>query len=450
MNKQNNKRIAGSLAIFVVGILSSLVFIKIWDGAVSAQEGPYEGLKTFTEVLSTIQRSYVDPVKSKDLIGGAIQGMVGTLDSHSSYMPPDVYKESQIDTKGEFGGLGLQVGAKNGKIVVIAPIEGTPADRAGILAGDIIIKVDDQVLEKELGLMDAVHRMRGSKGTKVVLTIEREGHKTPLVFEMVRETIVVQSVKSKILDEEIGYVRITQFQEQTAHDLATALAKLKTANVQSLILDLRNNPGGLLNSSVEVSEQFLDDGQLVVSVKARDGKKDEYIGHGGGFWNNVPMVVLVNKGSASASEIVSGAMQDWGRAVILGAQSFGKGSVQTILPLSDGSALRLTTAKYYTPKGISIHGQGITPDILVKLERQAKLPDEEDKETQKETQAQDTSQGKTPIKKEPEKAGGTSDESDIQLQKAIDLLKTYKIFKGVNSASSFQDSKAMAGKSLVP
>jgi carboxyl-terminal processing protease len=441
---KTNRRLGVALAIFVLGILSSALFFKVWDSAVSAQEGPYEGLKTFTEILSTIQRSYVEPVKSKDLIDRAINGMVGTLDPHSSYMPPDIYKESQIDTKGEFGGLGLQVGAKDGRVVVIAPIEGTPADRAGILAGDVILKVDDQVLEKELGLMDAVHRMRGPKGSKVVLTIEREHQKTPMIFEMVRETIIVQSVKSKILggttpaNGDIGYARITQFQEQTAHDLATALAKLKAASVQSLILDLRNNPGGLLNSSVEVSEQFLGDGQLVVSVKTRDGKKDDYIGHGGGFWKDVPMVVMVNKGSASASEIVSGALQDWGRAVILGTQSFGKGSVQTILPLSDGSALRLTTAKYYTPKGRSIHGQGITPDIVVKLEQPIKASEPE------EPKAEDKDKT-TAVKKETDSLGA-SDEKDIQLQKAIDLLRTYKIFKGVSSVSNPQVSPAIAGK----
>ncbi len=442
---KTNRQLGVALAIFVLGILSAPFFLKVWDGAVSAQEGPYEGLKTFTEILSTIQRSYVEPVKSKDLIDGAINGMVGTLDPHSSYMPPDVYKESQIDTKGEFGGLGLQVGAKDGKVVVIAPIEGTPADRAGILSGDVILKVDDQVLEKELGLMDAVHRMRGPKGSKVVLTIEREHQKTPMIFEMVRETIIVQSVKSKVLGGDIGYVRITQFQEQTAHDLATALAKLKVANVQSLILDLRNNPGGLLNSSVEVSEQFLGDGKLVVSVKSREGKKDDYVGHGGGFWKEVPMVVMVNKGSASASEIVSGALQDWGRAVVLGTQSFGKGSVQTILPLSDGSALRLTTAKYYTPKGRSIHGQGITPDIVVKLEQPIKASEPEEPKADAKTDDRDKT---TAVKKETDSAGA-SDEKDIQLQKAIDLLKTYKIFKGVSSVSNPQVSPAMAGKNTL-
>ncbi len=464
MDKKNSRRVGVVLSLIAVGILSSVLFIKIWGGAVSAQDDPYEGLKVFTEVLSAIQRSYVEPVKTKDLIEGAINGMVGTLDPHSSYMPPDIYKESQIDTKGEFGGLGLQVGAKDGKVVVIAPIEGTPADRAGILAGDIIIKVDDQVLEKEVGLIEAVHKMRGAKGTKVTLTIERENQKTPLTFEMIRETIVVQSVKSKVIDGEIGYARITQFQEQTAHDLAAALAKLKAANVHSLILDLRNNPGGLLTSSVEVSEQFLEDGKLVVSVKSRDGKKEDYVGHGGGFWKDVPMVVMVNKGSASASEIVSGALQDWGRAVILGTQSFGKGSVQTIMPLSDGSALRLTMAKYYTPKGRSIHGQGITPDIVVKLEQPVKASEPEDQKTgDKEKDKPATIKKdagkvgtpptgvKTPTGKEKEAHAdaGVSEEKDVQLQKAVDLLKSFKIFKGVGSASNAQALPPIAGKSVT-
>ena len=448
MNKKTGRRVGVVLSVIAGGIIATVLIFKIWGSLVSAQDDPYEGLKVFTEVLSAIQKSYAEPVKSKDLIGGAINGMVGALDSHSSYMSPDIYKESQIDTKGEFGGLGLQVGAKEGRVVVIAPIEGTPADRAGILAGDIILKVDDQALEKEVGLMEAVHRMRGAKGTKVVLTIERENHKTPLVFEMIRETIFVQSVKSKVYDGEIGYVRIAQFQEQTAHDLTAALSKLKAAKIHSLILDLRNNPGGLLNSSVEISEQFLKDGNLVVSVQSRDGKKDDYIGHGGGYWKDVPMVVLINKGSASASEIVSGALQDWGRAVIVGTQSFGKGSVQTILPLSDGSALRLTTAKYYTPKGRSIHGQGITPDIIVKLEQQAKSSESED---QKADDKDKTSAVKkeTDKKEEAHAAVSSLDEKDIQLQKAIDLLKSFKIFKGVSTASNPPISPAIAGKSPV-
>ncbi|MEK7702364.1 MAG: S41 family peptidase [Nitrospirota bacterium] len=434
---RNKSRVGVIFLVFVAGFIVSLLFVRIWGNSVSAQDDPYEGLKTFTEVLSSIQKNYVEPVKTKDLINGAINGLVTTLDPHSSFMPPDVYQESQIDTKGEFGGLGLQVGAKDGRVVVIAPIEGTPADRAGILAGDVITKVDDKLLKKDIGLMDAVHRMRGPKGTKVVLTIEREHEEKPLTFQLVRETIFVQSVKHKVLDKEIGYVRITQFQEQTARDLVNALEKLKESNVHSLILDLRNNPGGLLTSSVDVSKLFLDNGALIVSVKPREGKKDEYLGHGGGLWKDIPMVVLVNKGSASASEIVSGAFQDWGRAVVLGTQTFGKGSVQTILPLSDGSALRLTTAKYYTPKGRSIHGEGITPDIIVAIEPPVKASETANpSKTDKDSAAPKIEEKSKKEEDHPKEVGSESELNDIQLQKAIDLLKGYKIFKRVGDPLS--------------
>ncbi|MEK7286137.1 MAG: S41 family peptidase [Nitrospirota bacterium] len=433
---KSKTRIGLILFVFLAGFLASLLLMRVWGSPASADDDPYEGLKTFTEVMSVIQRSYVEPVKTKDLVNGAINGMVSTLDPHSSFMTPDIYQESQIDTKGEFGGLGLQVGAKEGRVVVIAPIEGTPADRAGILAGDIITKVDDKVLLKDVGLMDAVHQMRGPKGTKVVLTIERDREENPIIFQLVREIIFVQSVKLKVLDREIGYVRVAQFQEQTARDLVNALEKLKESNVHSLILDLRNNPGGLLTSSVDVSKLFLKEGVLIVSVKPRDGKKDEYLGHGGGGWKDIPMVVLVNKGSASASEIVAGSLQDWGRAVILGTQTFGKGSVQTILPLSDGSALRLTTAKYYTPKDRSIHGQGITPDIVVAIDPLVKSVGTEDqtKINDKEPVVQPKTEGKE--KKEdvsPKTLVEGQEVNDIQLQKAIDLLKGYRIFKGVGA-----------------
>jgi carboxyl-terminal processing protease len=421
--KMGKRRIA--FILVGVGLLASLFFVQIW-GVSAAKEESYEELKLFTEVLSTLQNKYVEPLKSKTLIEGAIRGMFSTLDPHSSYMTADVYKESQIDTKGEFGGLGLQVGAKEGRVVVIAPIEGTPADRAGILAGDVIVKVGDEVLDKEMNLLDAVHKMRGPKGTRVVLTIQRENQKAPLVFELVRETIHLQSVKSRLIEDGIGYVRLTQFQEQSGRDLADALAQLKKKNIHSLILDLRNNPGGLLTSSVEVSEQFLEEGQLVVFVKGRSGGKDDFIGHGSGLWAKIPLVILVNKGSASASEIVAGALQDWGRAIILGTQTFGKGSVQTILALSDGSALRLTTAKYYTPKGRSIQDEGVTPDIVVELKPPVKSVVAEGTTPEEHSDVPPTPEGN---KVKPEE----KEIPDAQVQKAIDLLKSWKIFNGVRS-----------------
>ena len=353
--------------MMVVAVLCGVLIGKGWERTGHATE-TYEELKTFSEVLNQVQRHYVDETKTKELVQGAIRGMLSTLDPHSAYMTPEMYKEMQVETKGEFGGVGIQIGVKENRLAVIAPIEGTPAQRAGIKAGDFIVKVNDETT-KDLTLMDAVQKMRGPKGTKVNLTIQRDGTPDPLLFTLMRDTITIESVKSKIIDN-LGYVRLTQFQEATGRDLAKAIKQFREQKVQGAILDLRNNPGGLLTAAVDVSEQFLPNGKLVVFTKNREGKKDEWLAKSKDQMDELPMIILVNEGSASASEIVAGALQDWGRAVIVGTTSFGKGSVQTILPLGDGSGLRLTTAKYYTPKGRSIQSTGITPDIVVKIPAQ--------------------------------------------------------------------------------
>lgn len=442
---EGTRRVLKTKAGWVVVFLGTLVlgvFIgKGWDRTVLATE-TYEELKTFTEVLSLVQKHYVEDVKSKDLVYGAIRGMLSTLDPHSAFMPPDVYKEVQVETKGEFGGVGIQIGMKDNRLTVIAPIDGTPAERAGVKAGDFIIKVNEEST-KDMTLMDAVQKMRGLKGTKVTLTIQREGAAEPLVFGLVREVIKIESVRSKMLDGNIGYVRLTQFQEQSSKDVANAVRKLREQKMQSLILDLRNNPGGLLNSAVEVSEQFVGLNRLIVYIKTREGKKDDYVSHTKEPPDDYPVIVLVNEGSASASEIVAGALQDWGRAVVVGVQTFGKGSVQTILPLGDGSGLRLTTAKYYTPKGRSIHGVGITPDILVKGKPSATPPIRE-KDLDK-TLREPGREGVSPHPEgqpesqpapKPESKDGKKDketkekaEDDPQLQKAVELLKSWVIFK---------------------
>lgn len=442
------------LVMIILGFFSMTIFVeRDLEGKVSAETDSYEDLKLFSEVLSSLQKNYVEPTKSKELIYGAVKGMLNTLDAHSAFMPPEVYKEMQVDTKGEFGGLGLQIGTKENKLVVIAPIEGTPADVAGIKPGDVILKVDDQVLTKDTSLMDAVNKMRGERGSKVVLTIQRDQVANPLVFELVRDIIRIQSVKSKVLEPGIGYIRLTQFQEQTARDLSKAISKLRESNIHSLILDLRNNPGGLLTSAVEVTEQFLDSGKLVVFIKGRDGKRDEYLSSNAGALKEIPLIVLVNEGSASASEIVSGALQDWGRAVVVGTQTFGKGSVQTILPLSDGSALRLTTAKYYTPKGRSIQNTGIDPDIVVKpnLPKEVKnapiLREKDlDRHLKNETRPDADKVEKIQKPQTPsEEAIGMSEppqdkDEDVQLQKAIDLLKSWRIFKDLPPKLTAQQS----------
>lgn len=458
MMEQNPRRrfwILGPMVI--VSLVLGVLLGKGWERTGHATE-TYEELKTFSEVLTQVQKSYVDETKVKDLVQGAIRGMLSTLDPHSAYMTPEMYKEMQVETKGEFGGVGIQIGVKENRLAVIAPIEGTPAYRAGVKAGDFIIKVNDETT-KDLTLMDAVQKMRGPKGSKVNLTIQREGSPDPLQFTLVRDTIKIESVKSKVLDN-IGYIRLTQFQESTGRDLSKVLKQFKEQKLQSTILDLRNNPGGLLTAAVEVSEQFLPGGKMVVYTKGRESKKDEWIAKGKDQMDDSPMIVLVNEGSASASEIVAGALQDYGRAVIVGTTSFGKGSVQTILPLGDGSGLRLTTAKYYTPKGRSIQSTGITPDIVVKAQPPATVvakagetkPGEKEGEPKQAKPAvvpgkdQSAPNGKgqedgaskngtIPQSPPVEVSGDLSLEQDVQLQKAVEMLKTWKIFKELPRAS---------------
>jgi len=442
--------------MLVVALVLGVLLGKGWEKTGHATE-TYEELKTFSEVLTQVQKSYVDETKVKDLVQGAIRGMLSTLDPHSAYMTADMYKEMQVETKGEFGGVGIQIGVKENRLAVIAPIEGTPAHRAGVKAGDFITKVNDETT-KDLTLMDAVQKMRGPKGSKVNLTIQREGVPEALQFTLVRDTIKIESVKSKVLDN-IGYVRLTQFQESTGRDLSKVLKQFKEQKLQSTILDLRNNPGGLLTSAVEVSEQFLPSGKLVVYTKGRESKKDEWVSKGKDQMDDSPMIILVNEGSASASEIVAGALQDYGRAVIVGTTSFGKGSVQTILPLGDGSGLRLTTAKYYTPKGRSIQSTGITPDIVVKSQPpttvakagEGKSGEKEGEQKQPKTavapgkdqpaqngKGQEESapkNGTTPQSSPVDVSGDPSLEQDVQLQKAVEMLKTWKIFKELPRAS---------------
>lgn len=454
--EQNPRRRRWVLAPMVmVALVLGVLLGKGWERTGHATE-TYEELKTFSEVLTQVQKSYVDETKAKDLVQGAIRGMLSTLDPHSAYMTPEMYKEMQVETKGEFGGVGIQIGVKENRLAVIAPIEGTPAYRAGVKSGDFITKVNDETT-KDLTLMDAVQKMRGPKGSKVNLTIQREGTPDPLQFTLVRDTIKIESVKSKVLDN-IGYVRLTQFQESTGRDLSKVLKQFKEQKLQSTILDLRNNPGGLLTASVEVSEQFLPGGKLVVYTKGRESKKDEWIAKGKDQMDDSPMIILINEGSASASEIVAGALQDYGRAVIVGTTSFGKGSVQTILPLGDGSGLRLTTAKYYTPKGRSIQSTGITPDIVVKLPapttvakvgetksgekdgeaKQAKptiVPGKEQPALNGKGQEEGTPKNGTPPTPPGEVFGEPSLEQDVQLQKAVEMLKTWKIFKELPRAS---------------
>ena len=345
---------------------------------------PVEELRAFAEVFGRIKSDYVEPVEDKKLITEAINGMLTGLDPHSAYLDADAYKELQVGTQGEFGGLGIEVTMEDGLVKVVSPIEDTPAHRAGLKPGDLIIKLDDTPV-KGLTLSDAVKRMRGKPNTSIVLTVARKGETKPLVFTLVRAVVKIQSVKSKLPEPGYGYIRITQFQEQTGEILAKTLENLFKQNpggLKGLVLDLRNDPGGLLTGAVAVSAAFLPADTLVVYTDGRteDAKmkltassenylrgsfRDDYLKKLPAAVKTVPMVVLVNGGSASASEIVAGALQDHKRATIMGSQTFGKGSVQTILPLGNQTAIKLTTARYYTPSGRSIQAKGIIPDIAV-------------------------------------------------------------------------------------
>ncbi|MBW1855376.1 MAG: S41 family peptidase, partial [Deltaproteobacteria bacterium] len=350
------------LSCLMLGVL----FFKGNNGDVKADTNEvYRNIEIFTEVLRQVEDNYVEPQDAHKLIYGAIKGMVQSLDPHSSFMTKEEHQDLLIDTKGSFFGIGIEITIRDNILTVVSPIEDTPADKAGLKAGDKIIKIDDKSTN-DMTLIDAVKYIRGQKGTKVKLTISREGIDKPLGFNITRDEIPLRSVRSHLLDNNIGYVRISSFRGKTVDDLGDALDKLeKGRELKGLILDLRNNPGGLLTQAIKVSDQFLDSG-LIVSTKGRNQDQNiEVSAHKNKKERRYPIVVLVNSGSASAAEIVAGALQDNKRALILGTRTFGKGSVQTILPLSDGSGLRLTTARYYTPSGRSIQLSGISPDIEV-------------------------------------------------------------------------------------
>jgi len=455
MIKINKKKfLVAALALLLTGVL-------IGQGLVQAKSDTYDELKAFTQALELIKRNYVEEPDTKELIQGAIRGMVSSLDPHSSYMAERAFKEMSMDIKGEFQGVGIQIGIKNQQLTIIAPIEGTPGDRAGLAAGDKILKINDE-WTKDLSIEEAVDKMRGPKNTQVRLYIHREGWDKPKEFAITRDVIKVQSVKKKMLEGDIGYVKITQFQGQTGPELEKALKELEAKGMKKLVLDLRNNPGGILDASVDVSGLFMPKDKLVVYLQGRKtADRKDYLTTSDGTPREYPVVILVNTGSASASEIVAGALQDSHRALIVGAQTFGKGSVQTVFSLDSGTGLRLTTAKYYTPSGRSIQNVGITPDIEVKLPvvKEAKSGDpvhmlvrEKDLDRHLKNDTVKDEKKKEPKVKDaaPEEdfaleAMPKDDKDDIQLQKAIEILKpamkAEDVFKNVPVKAAAAEEK---------
>ena len=424
--------------VFVVFLIGVFVGSGQSQKVSALSNSMYEDLKVFTDVIGYIQKDYVEETKSKDLIYGAIKGMLETLDPHSAFMPPNMYKEMQEETKGRFEGLGIEITIKDGILTVVSPIEDTPAFKAGILAGDQIIKIDGDST-KNFTLMDSVKRLRGPRGSKVTITIMREGFTKPKEFTLVRDVIPVRSVRHELLEKTYGYIRISQFQEKTDGEFEKAVKALDEESkrtLKGLILDLRNNPGGLLDSAVKISDRFIDSG-LIVSVEGRkEDQKIKFYAHPDGQLSRYPLVVLVNGGSASGAEIVAGAIQDHGRGILLGTHTFGKGSVQTIIPLKDGSGLRLTTARYYTPNGRSIQAKGIVPDFIVKPSRPEeekevvvpKLPSEKDLERH----LIDVEKGAPKEKEKPKKEEGKEKKPvDNQLERALELLKSWDVFKNI-------------------
>jgi carboxyl-terminal processing protease len=449
----------------VFSISGNIIYTKEATAKDENDGSLYKELKVFTDVISVIQRDYVKPVDSKKMVEGAIKGMLATLDPHSGYLDPDFYQDLQVQTKGEFGGLGLEITIKDGFLTVVSPMEGSPAEQAGIKAGDAIIKIEGKYT-KEFSLVDAVKRLRGPRGTPINLSIFRKGQSKLIDVAVMRDIINVKSVRARYLNDGFGYVRLSQFMEKTSDDLKTAIKNMSKVSpdgeLKGLILDLRNNPGGLLTQAIRVSDMFLKEGIIVYTDGRVESQKQKFFAHARGTEPDYPIVVLINNGSASASEIVAGALKDHGRALILGMQSFGKGSVQTITPLENGGALTLTTALYYTKSGNSIQLTGVKPDIEMDVKqpeeqvveqpsgeddkqdllRESDLPGAISNPSGKTDGASESGGNimhkinKVPLKAVPIISANPETEDlnvwlkrDAQFQRALELIKTFNIFK---------------------
>jgi carboxyl-terminal processing protease len=450
------------ILLAVVVSLFSLTNLAISQLDRKSQDDLYSQIELYSYTLSTIMSDYVDEQKSKDLIYGSLKGMLATLDPHSQFLDPDEYKELKTETQGKFGGLGIEISIRDGLLTVISPIEDTPAWKAGIKSGDRIVKIDDE-LTREMTLSDAVKRLRGKPGTDINLVVFRESESKIHEFKITREVISIQDVKDvQVLTDNIGYIRLTEFREDSAQEFRKALDDLKTQKADALIVDLRNNPGGLLNVAIKITEEFLSEGKLIVSTKGRRvAQHTETYSTNRSHVIDWPVVVLINEGSASGSEIFAGALKDNKRAIVVGEKSFGKGSVQSVLPLPDGSGLRLTTSKYFTPSGESIHGKGIEPDIVVKYIDPKKEDDKEKDDKEKniekifenvKTEAPEKIEGEPVLDK---KVQEVKDKllNDNQVQAAINVIKGVRVYKSFNGAAAYahtQPNSASADEASEP
>jgi carboxyl-terminal processing protease len=435
------KKISGKWPLVIILLLGIFILFGLYnDSKVSAlDKGVYKDVKTFNEVLDMVKKNYVDEVDTQSLIRGAINGMIKSLDPHSAFMTPDLYKELEVETQGRFGGIGIEITILRDILTVVSPIEDTPAFNAGLKSGDQIIKIDGKST-KDITIMEAVKKLRGPKDTKVTVTIFRETMAKPKDVVLTRAIIQVKSVKTKNLDDNIGYIRIASFHERTSDDVRKALKEVmeKQRPLKGLVLDLRNDPGGLLIQAIEVSDMFLKSGMIVSTRGRTKNMETKAMAKDDGNEITCPMVVLVNEGTASAAEIVAGALQDNGRALIVGTQTFGKASVQTVIPLEDGSALKLTTARYYTPNGRSIQAEGIKPDIVIKFVRQSEETVDNGNGWDERIREKDLKGHIKPAKEDGTKLEEAQNKEvkdsvdlarDNQLKMAIDILKSWDIMK---------------------
>lgn len=424
-----NKKVITWAVILILSISFSIALVfgaqkAIKDKELQKKDDIYKHLEIFSDAISIVRSEYVEDMGSKELIYGALKGMIQSLDKYSEFMDPETYNEMKVETEGEFGGIGIEIAIKDELLTVIAPIEDTPAYKVGLKAGDRIVKIDTEIT-RGITLLEAVKKLRGKPSTQVSVTILREDAGKLLDFTITRDIIKVKSIReAKILENKIGYIRLSVFQERSAKDFEEALAELEKQGLDSLILDLRNNPGGLLNVAVDVAGKFLPAGKLIVYTKGRVKQQEmEFKAKDRDPNLDYSLVILVDKGSASGSEIVAGAVQDHKRGIILGTKTFGKGSVQTVIPLPDGSAIRLTTSKYFTPNGRIIHGEGVTPDIIVERE--------ESKKTETRSKPEEIFEN---IEEEPRTPMPKKEEYDNQLLRAIDVIKAIKIYKTFSMA----------------